>query len=39
MFRALVRAARAAETSPIKDALDVYAFALEARRARDVVGR
>jgi mutual gliding-motility protein MglA len=38
-FRALVRAARSGESIPIKDALDVYAFALEARRARDVADR
>jgi signal recognition particle receptor subunit beta len=38
-FRALVRRARLGEKVEMKDALDAYVFALEARRARDTIGR
>jgi mutual gliding-motility protein MglA len=38
-FRALVRGARMGEGANMKDALDAYVFALEARRARDAIGR
>jgi hypothetical protein len=38
-FRALVRAARHREAVSMRDALDGFAFALEARRARDAVRR
>ena len=38
-FRAAVRAARLREGVTMKDALDAYTFALEARRAREVIAR
>ena len=38
-FRALVRGARTGEGARMNDALDAYVFALEARRARDAIGR
>jgi len=38
-FRAFVRGARLGEPVAMNDALEAYAFALEARRARDAVGR
>jgi len=38
-FRSLVREARLGEPVDVKDALDAYVFALEARRARDAIGR
>jgi signal recognition particle receptor subunit beta len=38
-FRVIVRSARLGEGVMTRDALDVYAFALEARRARDGIGR
>jgi hypothetical protein len=38
-FRALVRAARIGEGVLLGDALDAYAFAIEARRAREALGR
>ena len=38
-FRAIVRAARVGETVTHEDAVDVYAFAIEARRARVAIGR
>jgi signal recognition particle receptor subunit beta len=37
-FRAIVRAARRGEEVTTKEALEAYAFALEARRARDAIG-
>jgi signal recognition particle receptor subunit beta len=36
-FRAIVRAARDGDGVMTRDALDVYAFAIEARRARDAI--
>jgi hypothetical protein len=36
-FRAIVRAARLGEGVTTRDALDAYAFAIEARRARDSI--
>ena len=38
-FRALVRAARLGDGVTIEDALEAYAFAIEARRARESIGR
>jgi signal recognition particle receptor subunit beta len=38
-FRALVRAARIGEGVLLTDALDAYAFAIEARRAREALNR
>ncbi len=38
-FRALVRSARIGEAIAIPDVLDAYAFAIEARRAREAIGR
>jgi signal recognition particle receptor subunit beta len=37
-FRAIVRAARVGDGVMTRAALDVYAFAIEARRARDAIG-
>jgi signal recognition particle receptor subunit beta len=37
-FRAIVRGARLGEGVTTRDALDAYAFAIEARRARDSIG-
>jgi hypothetical protein len=38
-FRAVVRAVRQSEDVHPRDALECYAFALEARRARELIGR
>ncbi len=38
-FRAIVRAAREGQELGIRDALECYALALDARRAREVIGR
>jgi signal recognition particle receptor subunit beta len=38
-FRALVRGARMGEAVTLRDALDAYVFALEARRAREAMAR
>jgi signal recognition particle receptor subunit beta len=38
-FRSLVRSARVGDGVTIEDALEAYAFAIEARRAREAIGR
>jgi hypothetical protein len=38
-FRSIVRAARARQEIDLRDAYECYLFTLEARRARDRIGR